>query len=64
VAYTRSFHRNHFDFDSAVPYETSQEAWDRLLNPTEVLAEEDKRLRWQLQEQNANRGCQVYNDIL
>ena len=43
--------RNHFDFDHEVPYETSQEAWDR-------------RLRRQLQEQNAARGRQVYNDIL
>lgn len=28
------------------------------------LAEENKRLWQQLQEQSAARGCQVYNDIL
>ena len=39
---------NHFDFDHEVPYETSLEAWDRLLNHNDVLVEENRRLRRQL----------------
>lgn len=43
--------RNHFDFDHEVPYETSQEARDRLLNHNDVLVGENRRLWRQLQEQ-------------
>lgn len=55
---------NYFDFDYTMPYETSQEAKDCLLNHNDVLAEENQKLRHQLQEQNAAHGRQAHNDIL
>ena len=36
---------NHFEFDYAAPYETSQHAWDRLLNHNNVLADENRKLQ-------------------
>jgi hypothetical protein len=35
---------NHFEFDYATPYETSQQAQDHLLNHNDVLADENKKL--------------------
>lgn len=43
---------NHFDFAHEIPYETSQEAQDRLFNHNDVFAEENRRLRQQIQEQS------------
>ena len=39
---------DHFDFDYATPYETSQQAWDCLLNHNDLLADENRKLRHQL----------------
>jgi hypothetical protein len=51
------FPHDHFEFDYAAPYETSQQARDRLFNHNNVLAEENRKLRHQLQQQNATQGC-------
>lgn len=55
---------NHFEFDYAAPYETSQQARDHLLNHINVLADKNQKLQRQLQEQNMARGRQAHNDIL
>jgi hypothetical protein len=36
---------NHFYYDHEIPYETSQEARDRLLIHNDVWAEENRQLR-------------------
>jgi hypothetical protein len=36
--------RDHVEFDYAAPYETSQQAQDRLLNHHDVLAKENRKL--------------------
>ena len=58
------FPHDHVEFDYAAPYETSEQAWDRLLNHNDVLAEENRKLQCQLQQQNTARGRQAHNDIL
>jgi hypothetical protein len=55
---------DHVKFDYAAPYETSQQARDRLLNHNDMLAEKNQKLRRQLQQQSAARGRQASNNIL
>lgn len=43
---------DHFDFNYEVPYETSHEVWDCVLNHNNVLVKENRCLQQQLQEQN------------
>jgi hypothetical protein len=35
---------DYFELDYAAPYETSQQAWDRLLNHNDMLADENQKL--------------------
>ena len=40
---------DYFKFDYEAPYKTSQQPWDHLLNHNDVLADENWKLRHQLQ---------------
>jgi hypothetical protein len=41
VYHTRTFPHDHVEYNYAAPYETSQQAWDHLLNHNDVLAKEN-----------------------
>ena len=36
---------DHVELDYAAPYETSEQAWDRLLNHNDMLVEENQKLQ-------------------